>query len=190
MEKLRIFTDGGCISEDNKKEKFHAATALIVCKNYDNIYKDSLQLPNHTHNYGEIEGIRRSLEFVKAFFEKEKEKNYIVEIYSDSMLYVNSLNVWIYNWLKKMKNGVIYTSTNQPVINQESILAAHNILIGLKCEKHLYHINSHLQGEKLKHAYDKFIKRNKCKISFEDFVFAAKKNDECDKLVSNELSKY
>lgn len=187
MERIRIFTDGGAFRKDNKKSK----TPMFDSVSSYRIYKDDTLLNqkqevhiDKTNNYAEIYSIATALENVQEYLETAKPEEFTIELFSDSELCVKSLNIWIFNWIKKAdENGTFYNSTGVEVANQELIKRAFKVKKKYFKVTTIYHINSHVQASELKSLYKKFLKYNKCKMKYEDFTFAYLQNNNCDKVI-------
>jgi len=181
MTRLRIFTDGGAYAKDNGK--FTAVSSYRIYKDDELLHDKQEVHDDKTNNYAEIYAIATALENVQDYLEVAEPEEFSVEVYSDSLLCVQSLNVWIYNWIKKAKDGVMYNSTGQKVANQELIKRAFKIKYKLKGHINVWHINSHEPLKKVKELYKKFLKFNKCDITYDDFLFAYLQNKKCDEAI-------
>jgi ribonuclease HI len=192
MVKIRIFTDGGSFKKDNGK--FRAVSSIRIFRDYELIDGGAEEEihEDKTNNYAEIYSIKKALERTVSYLKTIGPCKYEVELYSDSKLCIDSLTKWIYNWIKTSKEGIFYNSNGDKVANQEVIKEAFKLVFKLKKygSIKLWHINSHKPKSKLKELHKKFMKSNKCIITYEDFVFAYWKNKECDEAVKTAHSAY
>jgi ribonuclease HI len=201
MIKFLIFTDGGQFRTQEKPPKFDSVTSVRVLHVIDNskpelAYEEKNVNVNATGNFSEINAIRKGLEWVvQKIKESELYKGeYQVKVFTDSMLYYNSLTKWIYGWIRRAKNGILYNSNNEPVINQEEILKSFAYIEWLKKEKKIkvefFHVNSHVSSKNMKQVKKKFEKFNNCKVSDEEFAFIILQNSLCDKGVKEAYEEY
>lgn len=183
MIKLKLFTDGGSFKKDGGK--FDSVSSIRLFKDDELLYEDVEIHVDRTNNYAEIYSIAKGLENVQSYLEEAKSKKFSIEVFTDSQLCEKSLNIWIYSWIRKAKNKVLYNSQQQPVANQDIILRAFKVKTKYYKNIKIYHINSHVadKAERLKNLYKKFIKYNNCEMFYDDFLFAYYQNRECDKVI-------
>lgn len=183
-----LLTDGSI--EDPHKPSY-GGYGYQLCK-YDG--KDLVKLyeggggeSNTTNNRMEMSAIRDGLllsleHFVNFGYEKEDR----LVVISDSDLCVLSLNKFIYSWLRRIRDGVMYKSDNRPVENQDLVKKAYEYKTQLEklISLHIYHINSHIpKNKQSRQTYmEKFMKKNNCLMSIELFNKIADQNDEIDRL--------
>lgn len=196
-----IFTDGGQFRIQDNPPKFDSVTSVRVLHIIDNkepelVYEEQVVNLNSTGNFSEINAIRKGLGWVaKKIKESELyEGGFKVKLYTDSMLYYNSLTKWIYGWIKRAKNGILYNSNDEPVINQEEIIASFKIMEWMRKEHKIpikfYHVRSHVSNKNIGHIKKKFEKFNKCKVTDEEFAFILLQNSLCDKAVKKAYEDY
>ena len=142
-------------------------------------------LKNKTNNYAEMYAIYYGLKIICEKIDVDKSDFTEVNIFSDSELCVNTLNKWFFDWLKGSNTENMIKPDKKPVMNQELIKMAiiYKIGLGRICPVNLYHIRSHEQLKNVQSMYKKFIKKNECNISIDEFMRAHYYNDMCDKLV-------
>jgi len=184
----RIFTDGGAFKKTDTL--FRSVSAYRLYKEYTIIHGDVELHEDKTNNYAEIYAIAKGLRLFLDYIQESGDEDYKVELYSDSLLCVNSLTKWIFKWVKGAKNGVFYNSNGVEVANQELIKEAFKYIVKLKGKIKIYHINSHQPTTKLQEMYKKFKKFNKCDMAYDDFVFAYYKNKECDEAIQLYYKEY
>jgi len=149
--RIRVFTDGGGFKKPDKK--FIAVSSYIFYKNDECVIGEGIIFENKTNNFAEIYAIYEALKVINNYLKINKIKTYNIEVYTDSLLCLKSLTIWIYNWQKKSIDGILYTSVGTEVANQEIIIKAFRILKKLK-NTHIYHINSHKPKNKLPEQYN------------------------------------
>lgn len=188
---IQIFTDGGSYNKGKNGEyEFDGSSALIVKVDGEQLIEETKVHIDKTNNYSEIWAIARGLHLVFNYLKAKKTNDFKIELYTDSMLCINSLCVWIHNWLKKEKDGVLYSSTGQKVKNQELILIAYKYVKRFGFRIKFFHINSHIPTKSLEVYYKKFITKNKVKISFDDFLMIVQANEKCDGLCKEVYEEY
>lgn len=134
-----------------------------------------------------IDGLMKVKEYLLVNFPGEKKD---VIVISDSDLCVKILSDYIYRWLKKIKDGVLYGSTNKPVANQDLVITAGKVLFVLRelCKPHFMHINSHIPKRELEQARQKFNEKNNCLVSLELFNSIVEENELVDKMAYNNMA--
>jgi ribonuclease HI len=189
--KFKIFTDGGAYKQ--KDNTFNSVASFRIYKEGELIDAGAEEelLEGKTNNYAEIYAIVKSLRKLLEYINAGDFKDIEIQIYTDSLLCVKSLNVWIKSWIKNAINGIFYNSNKQPVINQDLIKEAYKLILELKKfgNVYLWHINSHQSFTNVKELFKKFINFNKCSITIDDFCFALLKNKEVDESISKTYNK-
>lgn len=190
---ILLVTDGGAIPRKDKG--FNSASAFKVCRIDRNVIPHNIDIievgefnPNTTSQFGEIRAMEMGLGFIVNFLledEKYKGKTCNIKLVTDSMLYYMSLTSWIYGWMAKAKDGVLYNTKKEPVVNQEQIKAAFAYI--KKIEKNhiisLLHLNSHIAKKNLKDLKKKFELFNKCSLTNDMFLTIYQQNAKCDETV-------
>lgn len=181
-----LFTDGGGFPrEDGGFNGVSAYRVYTVTEQEARLlYHEETVTEKKTSQFGEIQAIAKGLEHIQLYLDDMKiQGNVSIKIFTDSMLYFKSLTEWIYGWIKKAREGVLYNSSNQPVINQDEIKAAFGVLLAFKKKNYFirfFHINSHISIHKLGALKQKFESFNQCEISDEEMMFIYKGNQACD----------
>lgn len=186
-EKRRIIicTDGSAIT--GKHSAYDSAAAMVI---YDDklsmIHKESFLLRDHTNNYAELYAVYRATKFCMYNIEDITTYDQIV-IVTDSELTQKSLTVWMMGWMKKAKDEILINSSGVAVKNQELMKSTFmNILmLQLKVDVFVCHVNSHQSEVNMQKMYEKFIKS--FPITFNEFGKIYEGNDICDKLAKKEL---
>lgn len=192
MNRFRIFTDGGAFKKEDT-EGFIGVSSYSIFKNDEEkpIIENTTVHKNGTNNFSEIFAIAKALENIFSYIKAaDIGDDFIIEIYSDSLLCIKSLTVWIWNWLKNSKpGGILINSLKKKVANQELIKEAFYYLQQLKDKCKIYFINSHQPEYNISNQYKKFKKVNNVDISLEDFVFAYLNNANRDKAIKEAYQK-
>lgn len=198
MQKFYLFTDGGGFPKgDGTTFDGVSAYRLNLFNSAEDtklIHSEETVNEDHTGQYGEIQAIAKGLEMTQRYItDMEIEGPCMIHIYTDSMLYHNALTKWVFDWIKRMKDGVWYNSSNKPVVNQDQIKIAFSIINAFRNKNvtiRFFHINSHYPIHKLKELKEKFELFNRCKVSDEEFLFIYKENDLCDKSIKAAYTKF
>jgi ribonuclease HI len=200
MLEFLIFTDGGCFPTQVGC-KFDSVTSLRIFHRLDGndpelIFVKQIVNLDKTGNFSEVNAIRMALLWVAVTIRDSElyEGDISIKLYTDSMIYYNSLTSWIYGWIKKAKNGMIFNSHKEPVVNQEEIIKAFKIMEIIRKERgvkiEFYHINSHVAKKRIGEIKKKFEKFNKCKVSDDEFAFILLQNSLCDAAVKTAYEEY
>lgn len=105
MEKVIIFTDGGCRGNQNDNNIGGYGAVFQYKGKTKEIYGGER---NTTNNKMELTAAIKALEIIKT-------TNVPIEIHADSAYVVNGMNQWIHNWIKKGWR----TASKKPVENKE-----------------------------------------------------------------------
>jgi ribonuclease HI len=195
-----LFTDGGCFPKETGR-KFDSVASIRIFHKIDIaepelIYDKQFVNLDTTGNYSEINAMKLSLLWVAVTLRDSTlyEGDVIIKLYTDSMLYHQSLTSWIYGWIKRAKNGILYNKHKEPVVNQEEIIKAFKIMEILRKERGVnikfYHINSHVAKKNFKLHKKTFEGFNKCKLTDDEFLFLYLQNKLCDEAVKKAYDQY
>lgn len=191
-EKIWLFTDGGAF--DKGEYNFRAVSSFRMFKDdKELIHKDVRITEVGTSPYAEIQAICDGLTSAHDYIQEVDRTNIIVTLFTDSMLCHQSLTKWIFGWMKKAKDGVLYNSKGEEVANQKEIKYAFNKMLQIRkmdCQVMLFHVNSHTSKKGLRKLHQKFEKFNNIKIPYEDFEFVYVQNEECDKMIKEAHAEY
>lgn len=185
-----IFTDGGAYDKGNGK--FKGFSSFRIFNEKGSLVKENcFVLEEGTTPLAEITAIAVALYHAyKIITEFGKKDDIEFELYTDSMLCYNSLTSWIFNWIKNAINGIFYSSNKKPVLNQNVIKTAFDLILkinkigGIK----LFHINSHVAAKNIDKLKIKFEKFNKCKITNDKFLFIYLQNSKCDQAIKDKFN--
>lgn len=108
MEKVVIYTDGGCRGNQSEENNVGGYGIVIMYKDLNKeLYGGTV---NTTNNKMELMACIKALEFLKEI------KNIPIELYSDSAYLCNAINQkWIEGWIRK---GWV-NSSKEPVKNRD-----------------------------------------------------------------------
>lgn len=200
ITEFMLFTDGGAFPKENGKfTAVHAFRLFKIERDEKNeiqktelIYEEAVVHENKTCAFAEINALAKGLENLWKYIKATKLKKIYVLIFTDSMLYYKSLTEWIYSWIPSSRNGVFYSSSGKPVVNQKEIKIAFGYLQRLKKYGYvgLFHINSHVAKKNLKKLKEKFEKFNRCIVKDVDFLFIYTQNAKCDEMVKEKYANY
>ena len=184
---LNIFCDAS-ISKVN--EGFNACSAAIgIIRKDDKLEVKSIESQIYsdcTNNRAELFGIFKALELI---FMANSENYYdTINIFCDSKISVLGMREWIFNWVNSVKDGVMFSSSGNPVANQELILIMVYIIIENKLKINFYHQDGHVGNDSdLNEAVSSFYKSNGINISHEEMNILAGFNNFVDVYSRNVL---
>ena len=150
---LNIFSDASIIGKTGNQTGCYGVVAVVE----DNIIDSTYRLvSNTTNNNSEVKGIRAALDLAIKYKDNYK----FINIFSDSLISVNGLREYIFNWKYNESDGLLYSSMNKPVVNQEVFIEARNMLDILeksKCIIRIYHQSGHVSN-----AYSDIVEAGEC----------------------------
>jgi ribonuclease HI len=179
---IDIFTDG---SSFIKGDYYESSSAFLIFENRERAMSGGEYHPGGTISYGEIYAVRLGLDsFIKEMYNEEE--RYWVRVFIDSEYVVNSLNKWIYNWIKQGIDRSWKTASGKEVMYQDVFKYIYkNYIVGGKSnvEVDFFHINGHI-GEKkdIKKAYRHFVKKNKMVLNEKYFEYLINGNRLVDRI--------
>lgn len=140
-----------------------------------------------TNNNSEISAILLGvLEAIKHQGQYNK-----IRLISDSLICIMGLREWIFNWINCINNGIMYSSSMQPVANQDVIITIIQTIINNNLNIELYHQKGHVTTTKasLENAKKVFYRDNHgILLSDEEIKSISIFNDKIDKLTKEVLS--
>lgn len=144
---LNVFVDGSVLHKDTG-ETIGAPGAIMVetdCNGCTRVtQQQSYFVRNSTNNDTEIRsiylGIGMILNWISAYGYIPKKIN----LFSDSQICVKGLTEWIYNWVKCTHNDTMYSSSGEPVANQEIIKAIVYTILRNELEISIWHQKGHV----------------------------------------------
>ncbi|MCY7679899.1 ribonuclease HI [Bacillus pumilus] len=120
MEKVIVYTDGGC--RGNQNETNVGGWGAVLSHKGKEVELKGGKL-NTTNNVMELTGVIEALKHIKT-------NNIHIEVYADSAYVVNGMNSWVKNWIKNnwrksnkkpVENKELWMELNELVKNQASV---------------------------------------------------------------------
>lgn len=143
-ETLNIFTDASIKTIKTTNETLGCPGAICVATNPNgtNYVLDEVYFIERyaTNNSSEIKAV--SLGVSKALQYRNNFKH--INLFSDSMICIHGLREWLYNWLRCIYNGVMYSSSGKPVANQQTFASILNTIVMNNLQINLYHQKGHV----------------------------------------------
>lgn len=165
---IQIFTDGGSF-ENNKL----AVSVGIICINGKSVLTFKKVSKNKDSNYSEIFALKKALSRLYGIMAQSNmyDNNYIIEIYTDSLISINIIRSQLYG----CNVNYTYKYLVSEIIELIEKLNKRRVLF--------YHIKSHMSKKMIKKNYKEFCTENLCDIPFNKFIFIYQQNKKCDKIV-------
>lgn len=113
--------------------------------------------PEGTNNSGEIGAILLGVS--NAVKLKMEYPNARFNLFSDSKISISAVREWIFSWINNMKDGDLYKSNGEKVMNQNYIKMIYNMIIIYNLKIHFYHQHGHI-GHKFHLIPQQFIQSN------------------------------
>lgn len=180
---LNIFCDASIIKLQN--ETIGCPGSIVINPSTD-IVDGSIQfLRQSSNNNAEITAILMALHQALKF----KNNFPIINIFSDSKISVYGLREWMFNWARSIKDGVMYSSSGEPVANQQIFLHIVKFVVSTNLNVNLYHQKGHVSNRNLLPAKQVFLQSNGIIINDEEAQYISKYNDKIDVLTKQELQK-
>lgn len=156
---LNIFCDASIIGKPGNKTGCYGVVGVVKDRIIDSTYR---LVSYTTSNNSEIKGLRAALDMAHKY----KDQFQFINIFSDSQVSVYGLKDYIYRW--KLKDGILYTTMNNPVASQEVFIEAHHMLVELEQAPaiiNIFHQSGHIDNgySSLHKAADNFKKFNNIK---------------------------
>lgn len=86
-----------------------------------------------------------------------------INLFSDSRISILGLREWIFTWMNSIHGQVMYSSSGNPVANQQIILAIIETIVRNDLQVNLFHLRGHMDSGKDKHTIQfkkSFLKEN------------------------------
>ena len=179
MRKLRIFTDGACSNNQQKKNAGGWGTILIFGDRKKELYGGEA---NTTNNRMEMTALIEGLRALKR-------KGLEMDVFSDSSYLMNCFRKrWYETW---QKNGW-KTSGNDPVKNQDLWEELLSLMEGQDIRFFLVkgHVDTKKDSAGIQKRYEQFLKNNSQAFSREDFLYAVEMNNRADQLANLGMEPY
>lgn len=160
---INIFTDAS-IKKLNTGEMIACPGCKIIETDengiQNTIFEYSYIIRNATNNIGELSAIYLGVSSILNLNRRDK----IINLFSDSLLCISSLREWIFNWINNQYNYIMYSSSGEPVKNQEIIKSIILLIYYNKLYINFYHQKGHVTNtdKSLNHAINVFNISNGC----------------------------
>ena len=175
---LNIFCDGSIKTFGNVT--VGSAGAMGFC-GYENVCWNFKDIPAATNNITELMAIYSALECANS----HKHMYWTINIFSDSKICVYSLLQWYKSWFINMTDhGTLYSTTGEPVKNQEYIKQIIDYVVDNGIIVNLYHQKGHVSlqnNTSLENARYVFMVSNNLEITDDQLKYISKYNDLIDK---------
>lgn len=173
---LNIFTDASMASVCAGTETVGVPGFVAINSNDNipwNMKRSSNVFRETTNNQCELYAIHIAV--IEAIQNMDNFK--VINIFSDSQFSVFGLREWIFDWVKNMRDSVMYNSSNKPVANQGLFMSIIYNILNYDLNVNIYHIRGHFNNNKVDEFITLFSKHN--------FL-----NDFIDERLAKELIKY
>lgn len=178
---VNIFTDSAGYRQPNGT--YDSNVAYFIYYEDKLVGYNRVEYTNKTNNFGELKAIELALRHVKNNLNLAVDK---VNIYSDSLLSINYLTAYLPTWLKNVRNGIMYSSKNEPVKNQDvlwDILEMEEYFKSNNIKLKLYFVRSHSSASQINKYHQLFCKDNKVAITVDEYKLIRERNAICDECV-------
>lgn len=162
-ETLNIFTDASIKTLKDTGETLGCPGAICVATNQNGatyILDEAYFIERYaTNNSSEIKAV--SLGVSKALLYRNNFNK--INLFSDSMICIHGLREWLYNWLRCIYDGTMYSSSGKPVANQQTFASILNTIVMNNLSINLYHQKGHvsiINNNSLENAAKVFMKTN------------------------------
>lgn len=187
---LYLFCDASILNVQGTQD-YIGCPGVIVAE-HDNegnlkpLYSKTKLLSYTTNNNSEITAIL--LGVYEAL--KNRNRHSKIKLFSDSMICIFGLRLWILSWIENVNNGILYSSSGQPVANQDIIKHIIQLIAENDLKIELYHQKGHVTStpRSLEQAKNVFYKSNGISLNDEEIKIISYYNDMIDKLTKNELA--
>ena len=191
---LNIFTDASMTKIGNETIGCHGIIAVTtntilerhIFSSSNNLHRLGITRYS-TNNDSELRGILQGI-----FFALEYRNNFeIINLFSDSMISIMGLKVWLNNWIKNTRNGIMY-STSGEVLNQELIKDIIFTILNNNLSINLFHQKGHVNSKNIERAKQTFIRTNElnCDVDMKLIEIISNYNDIIDNKTRENLKWY
>lgn len=185
---LNIFTDGSMSHNVGSKNIPVGCSGAVIVDHNENTNYYTHIIENCTNNIAELMAIYLGIDMVLRNYNYTM---YKINLFSDSLVSINSLKDWIYNW-KQNKRGLYINSSGKPVANQDIITR----IVSLICNSNLaitfYHQKGHIDYRSLSKGVMTFKKTNNIKdyVDMDVIKYISSYNEFIDNRTRCELINY
>lgn len=178
---LNIFCDASILKLE---EETIGCPGSIAISPSGNIVDAQVRLLRYsTNNNSEITAILMAVQQAIVFRYNFR----TINIFSDSKISVFGLKTWIYNWFYSMTGGVLYSSSGEPVANQQIFLHIIHLIVHSGLSVNIYHQKGHVTSKNLLPAKQVFLESNGMFLTDDEASYISKYNDHIDVLTKKEL---
>lgn len=154
-----------CDASIDLDKKIACGGCFITCQDnygiYDVGWRRMIQL-EATNNSAEILAIFVGI--IESLNLRNNNPGCIFRLFSDSKISLYGLRDWMKDWISRMnENGVLISSSGQPVINQQRFIEIFNLIVENNLRIEFYHQRGHVLDKhmSMECARSSFIKANK-----------------------------
>lgn len=190
-ETLNIFTDASIKKIGDETLGCPGVVCVITYYNGSNDILDTAYYVERyaTNNSSEIKAI--SLGVAKALQYRHRFKT--INLFSDSRICIQGLREWIFNWVNCINNGMMCSSSGEPVANQNTFASIVHTILANDLKINFYHQKGHVSINS-KSSVDKAMKVfydvNRLDIGMELMVILSNYNNFVDKITGDNLEEY
>lgn len=178
---LNIFCDASILKLTN--ETIGCPGSIAIGPSTDIVDGQIHLLRFSSNNNAEITAILMAVQ--QALFFRE---NYsTINIFSDSKISVFGLKTWVFNWIRSMNQGILYSSSGEPVANQQIFIHIIHLIISNGLSVNIYHQKGHVSNRNLLPAKKLFLESNGIFLTDEEATYISEYNNQIDILTKNEL---
>lgn len=150
MKSLNIFTDAS-IAQSDKYGTVGCAGFISAIGDPENLNlrlktldKDYTIVLDSTNNISEATAVLKAVQYAIA----NRYGYDQINIFSDSQWCIRSLTTWIFNWISTIdKAGVMYSSSGNPVLNQNLLVEIICAIAFSNTPIHFYHCKGHVKND-------------------------------------------
>lgn len=175
---LDVFTDSAGYRQPDGS--YNSNVGYLIYEGDSLLYKQRKDYINKTNNFGELKAIELALRYIKNNMGDSYDT---INIYSDSLLSIKYLTVYLKTWLKNTRDGVMYNSKKEPVKNQDilwNILRLREYFRERNIRIRIYFVRSHSSESMIKNYYELFCRDNNTIITLDEYRIIRERNAICD----------
>lgn len=172
---VNIFTDASVL-KTSQGETISCGGAIIVLGDESETHHNVEVLRDSTNNQGEIMAINIGIDFAIKITNFHRNAGLHVpeiNLFSDSKISVCGLRQWIFNWINCSSGGVMYSSSGNPVANQDIYKSIIYKIVNNNININLYHQKGHVienQDKSVINAQRVFNESNGTKVNNLDLI--------------------
>lgn len=112
--------------------------------------------PDGTNNSGEMAAISLGVKTAVNIKHANILNPPIFNIFSDSLICINSIRSWIFSWVKYMRNNILYKPSGEEVLNQGYLKLIFNTILIYRPDIRFYHQKGHINAKNINIVEPKF----------------------------------